>query len=86
MSERCSSCFNSAKCLKLVCNNRNGLVVEVVNLINDSKILLKAINGREAKGNVCLIDCTVAVNNSDELDKLINKMRAIHDVIEVTRY
>ena len=72
--------------LKLVCNNRNGLVVEVVNLINDSKILLKAINGREAKGNVCLIDCTVAVNNSDELDKLINKMRAIHDVIEVTRY
>ena len=72
--------------LKLLCNNRNGLVVEVVNLINDSKILLKAINGREAKGNVCLIDCTVAVNNSDELDKLINKMRAIQDVIEVTRY
>ncbi len=72
--------------LKLVCNNRNGLVVEVVNLINDSKILLKAINGREAKGNVCLIDCIVAVNNSDELDKLINKMRAIQNVIEVTRY
>jgi GTP pyrophosphokinase len=72
--------------LKLVCDNRNGLVVEVVNLINDSKILLKAINGREAKGNVCLIDCIVAVNNADELEKLINKMRAIKNVIEVTRY
>ncbi|MBQ7901573.1 MAG: bifunctional (p)ppGpp synthetase/guanosine-3',5'-bis(diphosphate) 3'-pyrophosphohydrolase, partial [Clostridia bacterium] len=72
--------------LKLVCNDRNGLVVEVVNLINDSKILLKAVNGRAAKGNVCLIDVTVAINNADELDRLINKIRAIHDVIEVTRY
>lgn len=71
--------------LKLVCNDRTGIVAEVVNLINDSKILLTAVNGRAAKGNVCLIDVTVAVSNADELDKIINKLRIIPDVIEVSR-
>lgn len=72
--------------LKLVCNDRTGIVVEVVNVINDAKILLTAVNGRAAKGNVCLIDVTVAVNNSDELEKIINKLRIVPDVVEVTRY
>ena len=71
--------------LKLVCNDRNGLVVEVVNLINDMKLPLKAVNGRAAKGNVCLIDVSVAINNTSDLTKLINKLQKIQDVIEVTR-
>lgn len=71
--------------LKLVCNDRNGLVVEAVNIINDLKLPLKAVNGRAAKGNVCLIDVSVSINNTTDLDKLINKLRKIPDVIEVTR-
>ena len=80
-----SNTTNFTASLKLVCNDRTGIVVEVVNLINDTKTLLTAVNGRAAKGNVCLIDVTVSVNNADDLDKLINKLRIIPDVIEVTR-
>ena len=71
--------------LKLVCNDRNGLVVEAVNIINDMKLPLKAVNGRAAKGNVCIIDVSVAINNTGDLTRLINKLQKIQDVIEVTR-
>ena len=71
--------------LKLICNDRDGLVVEAVNIINDMKLPLKAVNGRAAKGNACLIDVSVAISNSGELTRLINKLQKIPDVIEVTR-
>ena len=71
--------------LKMVCNNRNGLVVETVNIINDMKLSLKAVNGRETKGNICIIEITVAINNKGELTTLMNKLNKIPDVIEVER-
>ena len=71
--------------LKLICNDRDGLVVETVNIINDMKLPLKAVNGRAVKGNACLIEVSVALNNTADLAKLITKLQRIPDVIEVTR-
>ncbi len=71
--------------LRLVCNDRDGIVIDVVGVINDMKLPLTAVNARSAKGNVCLIDLTISISNTADLDKITNKLNAISDVIEISR-
>ena len=71
--------------LRLVCNDRDGIVVDVIGIINDMKLPLTAVNARSAKGNVCLIDLTISINSTGDLDKITNKLNAISDVIEISR-
>lgn len=71
--------------LRLVCNDRDGIVIDVIGVINDMKLPLTAVNARSAKGNVCLIDLTISISNTGDLDKITNKLNAISDVIEISR-
>ena len=71
--------------ITVVCSDRKGLVMDVLNVINDLKLTMKSINGREAKGNISIIDTTVEISNTDELMHLIRKLSLIPNVIEVTR-
>ncbi len=71
--------------LCIACADRKGLMLDVISAINDLKLPIKAINGREAKGNTFIIDTTVELGNTDELNLLIRKISAIQDVIDVTR-
>ena len=71
--------------LCIVCADRKGLMLDVISAINDLKLPIKAINGRETKGNTFIIDTTVELGNTDELNLLIRKISAIQDVIDVTR-
>ncbi len=71
--------------LCIACADRKGLMLDVISAINDLKLPIKAINGRETKGNTFIIDTTVELGNTDELNLLIRKISAIQDVIDVTR-
>lgn len=70
---------------KIVCNDRNGLLIDVANAMADSKVNVKAINARSIKDNIAIIEASVEIRDTVQLDNLINKLKGIRDIIDVTR-
>lgn len=71
--------------LKIACNDRDGLFVDVANAMADSKVNVKAINARAVKDNMAIIEASVEIHDTIQLDGLINKLKGIKDIIDVTR-
>lgn len=71
--------------LKIVCSDRDGLVLEVANLVSETKVSLKSINARSTKDSIAIVEITVEVSNTDQLNLLIKKIKKLKDIIEVTR-
>ncbi len=61
------------------------LLLDVVNIIAESKITMKAINARTTRDHYELIDLTIEISERSELDKLIKKINHIENVVEVSR-
>lgn len=71
--------------LKIICSDRDGLVLEVANLVSDTKVALKSINARTTKDSIAIVEITVEVANTEQLNTLTKKLGRIRDIIEVTR-
>ena len=71
--------------LKIVCNDRAGLLVDAANAMSDSKVSVKAINARTVKDNMAIIEASVEIRDTVQLDTLINKLKSVKDIIDVTR-
>ncbi len=71
--------------LKVVCPDRNGLVLEVANVVSETKVSLKTLNARSTKDGLGIVEISVEVSNTEQLNFLIKKLSKLKDVIEVTR-
>ncbi len=71
--------------IKIVCSDRDGLVLEVANLVNDTRVSMKSVNARSTKDSIAIVEITVDVRNTDQLNTLMKNLRKLKDVIEVTR-
>ncbi|MBO7288510.1 MAG: bifunctional (p)ppGpp synthetase/guanosine-3',5'-bis(diphosphate) 3'-pyrophosphohydrolase [Clostridia bacterium] len=71
--------------LKIVCNDRAGLLVDAANAMADCKVAVKAINARTVKDNMAIIEASVEIKDTVQLDNLINKLKSVKDIIDVTR-
>lgn len=71
--------------IKVVCADRNGLVLEVANVVNDTKVALKSLNARSTKDGLGIVEISVEVTNTEQLNLLIRKLSKLKDIIEVTR-
>jgi len=71
--------------LKIVGSDRNGLLIDVANAINDSTVTLKSLNARATKNQMAIIEASVEIKNTEQLDHLINKIKNVKDVIDVSR-
>jgi len=71
--------------ITLKARDRTGLIVDVTNAIGESRIPLRAINARTAKDMSVLMQMTLEINDTEQLDRIINKMSRIKDVIEISR-
>ena len=71
--------------LKIVCNDRAGLLVDAANAMADCKVAVKAINARTVKDNLAIIEASVEIKDTVQLDNLINKLKSVKDIIDVTR-
>ena len=71
--------------LKVVCADRAGLVLEVANVVNETKVALKTLNARSTKDGLGIVEISVEVTNTDQLNLLIKKLGKLNDLIEVTR-
>ena len=59
--------------------------MEVTNVIGDAGIPLKAINARTTRNNVALMNLTVEITDTEQLERIINRIKRVPDVFEITR-
>lgn len=65
--------------------DRPKLTAEVMNLIHDAKIHINAINARVKKNSLATIDVKIDINNLEQLNSILEKIRKIRDVVDVKR-
>lgn len=71
--------------LQVLANDRTGLLVDVNNAILDAKATMKAINARTTKNKTAIMNLTIEILNTEQLEKIIKKIRRIEGVYEVVR-
>ncbi|MCX7842670.1 MAG: bifunctional (p)ppGpp synthetase/guanosine-3',5'-bis(diphosphate) 3'-pyrophosphohydrolase [Clostridia bacterium] len=69
----------------ILANDRNALLMDITNVIAESKIPLKAINARTTKDQIVIMNITLEITNTEQLEKLMKKLKKVDSVFEVTR-
>ena len=72
--------------IRVVGFDRNGLINEVLHVVNHSVKTLRNVNGKvDDKTSTATVTIKVAISNTAQLEDLMVKLRNIPDVYEVTR-
>ncbi len=71
--------------ITVMANDRTQLLMEVTNAIGEAKIPLKAMNARTTRDQIALIGLTLEITDTEQLEKIIKKLRKVDGVFEVTR-
>jgi len=71
--------------ITLMANDRTSLLLEVTNAIAEAKIPLKAINARTTKDQIAIMNLTLEITDTEQLEKIIKKLKKIDSIFEVTR-
>lgn len=66
-------------------HDRTHLLLEITNVISELGVPLKAINARTNKDNVAFMNLTVEITDTEQLEKIINRIKRVPDVFEITR-
>ncbi len=71
--------------LTVKAHDRTRLLMEITNVIGDARIPLRAINARTTKDNVVMMTLTVEITDTEQLERITNRIRRVSDVFEITR-
>jgi guanosine-3',5'-bis(diphosphate) 3'-pyrophosphohydrolase len=71
--------------ITIMANDRTALLMEITNIIGESKIPMKAINARTTRDQIAIMNLTLEITDTEQLDKIIKKLKKIDSVFEVTR-
>ncbi|MDP4182430.1 MAG: bifunctional (p)ppGpp synthetase/guanosine-3',5'-bis(diphosphate) 3'-pyrophosphohydrolase [Bacillota bacterium] len=71
--------------ITVMANDRTALLMEITNVIGESKIPLKAINARTTKEQIAIMNLTLEIVDTEQLEKIIKKLKKVNGVFEVTR-
>jgi guanosine-3',5'-bis(diphosphate) 3'-pyrophosphohydrolase len=69
----------------VIANDRTALLMEITNVIGEAKIPLKAINARTTRDQMAVMNLTMEITNTEQLEKITKKLRRVEGVVEVTR-
>ncbi len=71
--------------IEVLANDRNGLLVEILNSIKETKAKLMGVNTKTTKERIAIIDLNIEVENIEELNKVIKVIKKVDSVYEVRR-
>lgn len=66
-------------------NDRTGVAMDIIKLLQDNKIKLQGFTARSTEDKTCIIDVVMEIKSVDELTKIIKNIRKIDSVYEVKR-
>ncbi len=82
-NDNASSSFRSS--LTVTSTDRANLLLDITVAVSELKITLSSVNARMAKNNLAIIDLTMEISDTNQLDTAINKIKAIDGIISVVR-
>ena len=68
--------------IQVLANDRNGLLVDVLNTLKETKAKLMGVNTKE---RIAILDLNIEIENIEELNKVIKLIRKVDSVYEVRR-
>ena len=71
--------------IEIFANDRNGLLADIVQKINDSKARLLGVSARATKERIAITEVSLEVDSLDGLNKIIRELRKVDSVYEVNR-
>ena len=71
--------------IKVLANDRKGLLAEMASTISELKILITGINSNLSKDNVVVVNFTIEINSKEQLELVAKKLGNIQGVFEVRR-
>ena len=71
--------------IEIFANDRNGLLGDIIQKINDSKVKLLGVNAKATKERIAITEVTLEVDSLDSLNKVIREIRKVDSVYEVNR-
>lgn len=71
--------------LKMYANDRQGLLMEISKIFTEAKIDVKSMNIRTSKKGTATLDMGFIVHGREELNRVIERLRQIEDVIDIER-
>jgi len=71
--------------ITVMANDRTALLMDITNVIGESRIPLKAMNARTTKDQIAIMNLTLEITNTEQLERIIKKIRRVNGVFEVTR-
>ena len=66
-------------------HDRSGLLIELTNVIGESRVPLRAINARTGKDLVAVVHLTLEITHTEQLDRIVNRLSSVRDVYEISR-
>ncbi|MBQ8638258.1 MAG: bifunctional (p)ppGpp synthetase/guanosine-3',5'-bis(diphosphate) 3'-pyrophosphohydrolase [Lachnospiraceae bacterium] len=71
--------------IKIFCNNRIGMVVDISKVLTERQIDISSMNSKTSKQGTATINMSFDIGSVDELNQLIQRLRAIPGVIDIER-
>lgn len=71
--------------IKVFCNNRTGLLVDITNAFTERAIDINAIHSKTSKQGIATIDISFNTKGKAELTSVIDKLRQIDSIIDIER-
>lgn len=71
--------------IRVICNERIGLIVDISKVLSDEGLSVKSFNGRTTKDMLAIFNIVIDITGKDQLEKVINRIQNIPDVTEIER-
>ena len=71
--------------LKVVANDRVGLIVEISRQLADDDISVKGFNVRTIKDMQAILNVTIEIKTKEQLERVVTRLKNLRDVTEVER-
>ena len=71
--------------IEVLANDRSGLLVDILNVLKDTKAKLMGVNTRTTKERIAIMDISIEIDNLEELNKVQKVIRKVDSVYEVRR-
>ena len=71
--------------MQIISADRPRLLADVTNAISDMKMQIVAINAHMSKNQTTMINITVEITDTEQLEKMLKQLRKIPEVLEAFR-
>lgn len=71
--------------LNLTAGNRDKLLLDIMSAVADLKISVLNVNARMGKNNLALIELTLEISDTQQLDKAIKQIKKVDGVLSIVR-